>query len=203
VSIHPVSFEVDYVERRNRLTTFFRPLLAIPHFLVMTLYGLLVYLLVLIAWFVLVFTGRWPHALYDVTAGYLRWNARWNAYALLLTDAYPPFHGAEDPEYPARLRIGPPKPSYSRLKTLLRAVLAIPMLIAVYLFQLAVQIIAISSWFVIVITGRQPAGLHSVLRFAVSYSVRSFAYVMLVTEEWPSFTDGEHRQAPAPAVPAS
>jgi uncharacterized protein DUF4389 len=203
VSIHPVRFEVDYVERRSRLSTCFRLLLAIPHFIVLALYGLVAFVAVVVAWFVLVFTARWPHALYDVIAGYLRWNARLNAYTFLLTDPYPPFDGDEHPEYPARLAIGPPKPSYNRLKALFRIVLAIPMLVVVYVLQLVAEIVAIVSWFVIVITGRQPAGLQSALRFAVSFSVRSFAYVMLVTEEWPSFADDRPEQAPAPAVHAS
>jgi hypothetical protein len=197
VSDHPVRFEVDYDERRSRPSTFFRVLLAVPHAVVLALYGLMVFFVVVAGWFALLFTGRWPHALYDIVAGYLRWNARFNAYTFLLTDRYPPFNGGEDPDHPARLVIGPPKSSYSRAKALFRIVLAIPVLVASYLLGIVAELIAIVSWLVIVLTARQPAGLQSVLRFAVSFSVRSFAYLLLVTEDWPSFTDDD---APAPVV---
>src|SRR5206468_9921684 len=120
VSTYPVTFEVDYVEPRSRLTTLLRLLLAIPHFIVLSLYGIGAFVAVVIAWFALLFTGRWPQGLYDFSAGFLRYYTRVSGYTWLLVDPYPPFSGGEEPSYPVRLNIGPPLHEYNRLKVLLR-----------------------------------------------------------------------------------
>ena len=49
----------------------------------------------LIAWFAILFTGKYPRGMFDFVVGLFRWQMRVNAYLLLLTDAYPPFNGKE------------------------------------------------------------------------------------------------------------
>ena len=67
-------------------------LLAIPHLIILALLSIAVVAVTLIAWIVIVITGRHPMGLYGFTVGYLRWSARVYAYAFLLTtDRYPPF----------------------------------------------------------------------------------------------------------------
>ena len=66
---YPVTFKADYVEKRSRLTTFFRLLLAIPHLIVLYFYGLAAGVVVIVAWFALLFTGRYPQGMYDFVAG--------------------------------------------------------------------------------------------------------------------------------------
>jgi Domain of unknown function (DUF4389) len=186
-SSYPAKYEADYVERRSRLSTFFRWLLAIPHLLVLTVYGLLAYVAVIVAWFVLLFTARWPKALYDFVAGVLRYATRVYGYLHLATDAYPPFDLGEHDEYPIRLKLAPPQESYSRLKVLFRILLAIPVAIIAYALYLVANLGALISWFAIVITGKQPQSLQSMINLGVAYYVRSAAYFALVTEDWPPF----------------
>lgn len=76
---------------RDRLTVGFRLILAIPHLLAVWLLGVAWFLTTVVAWFAILFTGRYPPALYDFGVGVLRWNTRVEAYLLLLHDAYPPF----------------------------------------------------------------------------------------------------------------
>jgi len=76
---------------RNRVTTFFRPLLLIPHVVAIVFLGIAAAFVLLIAWFAVLITGRWPDGLRDFLLGYFRWATRLNGYALLLTDEYPPF----------------------------------------------------------------------------------------------------------------
>jgi len=84
--------EVDAaLEGRNRLTTFFRYLLLIPHILVLIVLGIGAAFVIMIAWFAVLFTAKWPEGLRSFLVGYLRWSIRVNGYALLLTDEYPPF----------------------------------------------------------------------------------------------------------------
>jgi len=76
---------------RNRLTVFFRLLLAIPHFLVLWLLSLVWAVTTAIAWIMILVTGRYPETLYGFGLGVLAWSTRVEAYVLLLRDEYPPF----------------------------------------------------------------------------------------------------------------
>jgi Domain of unknown function (DUF4389) len=73
---YPVTFEVDYLERRNRLTTFFRLLLTIPVAIVLYVFGIVAGIAIVIAWFAIVITGRYPKGLYDFVADFNRFVAR-------------------------------------------------------------------------------------------------------------------------------
>ena len=191
---YPVTFEADYVERRNRLTTFFRLILAIPLILVLYLYGIIATIAVIIAWFAIVITGGFPAGLYDFIAGYTRFLARYTAYAALLSDPYPPFGGADDPAYPVRMEFRR-LDSYSRLKTFFRLLLAIPIVIVRYVMGILLEIGAIAAWVVIVITGKMPRGLFDLMLLANSYTARSDAYVFLLSETYPPFQDEQTRAA--------
>jgi hypothetical protein len=204
---YPVTFEADYVEKRSRLTTFFRLILAIPHFIVLYLWSIAAYIVVILAWFAIVFTGRWPRGFYDFCAAYWRYSTAVVGYAALLTDEYPPF-GSDTDSYPVRLRIAPPKESYSRLKTFFRIILAIPVAIIAYAMEIVASVGAFLAWFAIVILGRQPKGLQDMTVLGVSYWQRANTYIYLLTEDWPPFTDdsGASRVEPAPsfgALPSS
>lgn len=84
---------VDFAptEKRNRLTIFFRVLLAIPQMIVLWFIGIAMYVVIVIAWFAVIILGRWPNGLRSFVLGALRWQTRYSAYVSLLTDAYPPF----------------------------------------------------------------------------------------------------------------
>jgi hypothetical protein len=192
---YPVTFEADYVERRNRLTTFFRLILAIPLLIWAYLYLIVTEVAILIAWFAIVITGRYPKGLYDFVAGYTRFVTRVTAYLVLLCDPYPPFWGNPDPSYPVRMEFAGPLERYSRLKTLFRIILMIPIVILRYVMALLVEIGALAAWFVIVITGKMPRGLFDLMVLGNSYTARSDAYIYLLTETYPPFQDEQTRAA--------
>jgi hypothetical protein len=186
---YPVTFEMDYVEGRNRLTTFFRWILAIPHFFFAAFYAIAFYVVYVIAWFALMFTARWPVSLYEFTGGFLRYMTRLSAYLYLGVDQYPPFSGAEDDSYPVRVHIAPPLDHYSRVKVFFRFIYAILAMVIRYALGIVISFVALLSWFVIVITGRQPAGLQGALNFALSYTTQADALIFLITETYPPFGD--------------
>jgi hypothetical protein len=194
---YPVSFEVDYVERRNRLTAFFRLILAIPLAIWLYLYGIVAYVAIVIAWFAIVITGRYPKALYDFVAGFTRTLALATAYAALLSDPYPPFAAGPDNAYPVRMQFAGPLESYSRLKTFFRVLLAIPIAILRYVMNILLEIGGVAAWIVIVITGKLPRGLFDLMVLANSYMARSDAYLFLLTETYPPFQDEQTRAAGA------
>jgi len=200
---YPVTFEADYVERRNRLTTFFRLILVIPLAIVLYLFGIIASIAILIAWLAIVITGRYPQGLYDFVASFNRFLARATGYAALLCDPYPPFGGSDAPDYPVRMHFAGPLESYSRLKTFFRLILAIPIIVLRYVMNLLLEVGAVAAWVVIVVTGKMPRGLFDVMVLANSYTARSDAYVFLLTETYPPFQDEHTRAAgtPGPSFP--
>jgi Domain of unknown function (DUF4389) len=183
-----VSFHAEYVERRSRLTTFFRALLAIPHAIVLYVWGIVAAIAIVIAWFALVLTARYPRGLFDFVAGFVRFSTAFYGYLYLLTDRFPPFSG-ETSGYPVRLEIEAPQERYDRLKVLFRIVLAIPVFIVLYVMQIIAELGALLAWFAIVIVGRQPKGLQDMTVLGVSYQQRATAYLALLSDRWPAFTD--------------
>jgi hypothetical protein len=191
--MYPIRYEADYVEEQGRWRTFFRLILAIPWYLLGSVYVTAAFIVSFMAWFALLFTGRWPEGLYNFNVGVLRFLARANAFFYLQTQEYPPFAFEEAPEYPVRLEADPPLESYSRAKVFFRLIVGIPVFFMVYLFSSLIQLLSVIAWFHIVFTNRTAAGTHNALTYGLAYYIRSTAYFLLVTETFPPISD----QAPA------
>jgi Domain of unknown function (DUF4389) len=90
-----VSLDYDYPDAArdlNRWLPVVKIFLAIPHFIVVALLDLAAVVVVIVAWFAILFTGRYPKGIFDFVEGVIRWNNRVIGYAVtLVTDRYPPF----------------------------------------------------------------------------------------------------------------
>ena len=89
-----VHLELDYPDARqlNRWLPLVKWLLALPHYIVLLVLAVFALVAVVVAWFAILITGRYPRGLFDFVVGVGRWALRVDAYALLLiTDRYPPF----------------------------------------------------------------------------------------------------------------
>jgi len=91
-SVHLDYSYPDVARDLNRWLPLVKWFLAIPHYIVLAFLWIGVVVTVIVAWFAILFTGRYPHGIFDFVAGVLRWQNRVMAYAfVLVTDAYPPF----------------------------------------------------------------------------------------------------------------
>jgi Domain of unknown function (DUF4389) len=181
---HPIGLIVADDLQRNRLTVFFRLLLAIPHIVVVALWGLGAFLAVIVAWFAGVFTGRVPDGLHNFLAAFLRYSTRVSAYVFLLADPWPPFSGQQG-GYAIDVRTDPPQ-EQSRLTIGFRVILAIPALILSQVFRYVNQIVAFLGWFYALATGRMNEGMRNSSAWLLRYEVQTYAYVMLLTQRYPS-----------------
>ena len=90
-----VRLDIAYPDAKNDLNRWLplvKWLLAIPHYIVLAFLYIAAVVVVIIAWFAILFTGRYPQGMFDFVVGVLRWSLRVGAYAfLLVTDRYPPF----------------------------------------------------------------------------------------------------------------
>jgi len=82
----------DVPRELNRFLPLVKWLLAIPHYIVLAFLWIAVFFVVIVAWFAILFTGRYPRGIFDFVEGVVRWGQRVVAYAFtLVTDRYPPF----------------------------------------------------------------------------------------------------------------
>jgi len=90
-----VHLDIPYPDARNELNRWLplvKWLLAIPHLVVLLFLNIAAIVVAIIAWFAILFTGRYPQGLFDFVVGVMRWNLRVTAYGFMLTtDRYPPF----------------------------------------------------------------------------------------------------------------
>jgi hypothetical protein len=185
---HPIRLIVNDDLERNRLTVFFRLILAIPHLLWLTLWGVIAFLAWIVNWFATLIMGRSPDGLHVFLATYLRYATHVRAYLLLVADPFPGFTGKLG-TYPIDLEVDPPEPQ-SRVTVFFRLILAIPALLISNILSQLNDLLAIFSWFVALVMGRVPEGIRNFAALAIRIESQTYGYVMLLTQRYPSFNVG-------------
>ena len=185
---HPIGLIVDDDLRRNRLTVFFRLLLAIPQLIWLYFFGIVAAFALLFAWIVAVFTGRVPDSLHNLLARYQRLTTHVAAYTLLIANPWPPFGGSPG-TYPIDLRVDEAAPQ-SRLTVFFRGLLAIPALVLAYVFRLVNTLIAVLGWFYSLIFGRMHEGMRDLSAWMLQFEMQTYCYLFLLTGRYPSFAGG-------------
>jgi hypothetical protein len=204
---YPVSVSVEpSFANRNRLTTAFRLILAIPHLILVGglgfgfatqgdsrttvgsetgLLGAVAIFLSIVSWFTIVFAGTHIAGIREFTSFYLRWRVRALAYFLLLEDAYPPFG---DAPYPASIQLVDSAAPRDRLTVAFRLILAIPHFVVLFFVLLAWCVTTIAAWFAILFTGNYPRALYDFGVGALRWRMRVESYVLLMVDEYPPFS---------------
>jgi hypothetical protein len=197
-------------------------LLAIPHFVILFFLWIALLATSLVAWFAILFTGRYPRSLFDFNVGVLRWTWRvgFYSYSALGTDRYPPFTLEDVPDYPARLEVRYPQ-EFSRGLALVKWwLLAIPhyLIVAVFLdtswtvwgtdgpwqavsFGGLITLMVLIAAVVLLFTARYPKPIYDFVLGMNRWVFRVAAYALLMTDRYPPFRlDMGGQEPPAEAL---
>ena len=197
---HPVRLQVADDRERNRLTVFFRLLLAIPYVVWWSLWSIAAFFAAIAGWFATLITGRLPDPLHRFLGAFLRYGTHVNSFILLLGGPFPGFTGRPG-SYPVELEIDEPQPQH-RAKTAFRVILAIPAFAAAGGFGAVAGVAAVGAWFSVLATGRVPEGLYGLLGWAVRYQAQAHGYFLLLTDRYP-YTGPDGRGRPVAEPPAA
>jgi Domain of unknown function (DUF4389) len=183
-----IGYDVTYQEERNRLTTAFRFILAIPHLIVAYVWRELAQIVGVIQWFIIVFTGKRNEGLWNLQQSWLGYHSRVLGYVSLLYDPYPAF-GTDPGNAPVRTEISYEE-SANRLTSGLRFLWIIPAVIVAIFVGIASAVVTLISWFAILFTGKQPRGMWEFVLKAVRYTLQLETYALLMTDTYPKFGEG-------------
>jgi Domain of unknown function (DUF4389) len=196
---HPVRLHTGDDRSRNRVTVFFRLLLAIPHLVWLMLWSFAAFFVAIAGWFAALATGRLPDPLHGFLTALVRYGTHVASYLYILGDPFPGFLGRRG-SYPVDLEIAEPQPQH-RAKTAFRIILAFPAWLVAGGFGTVALVAAVGAWFCALFTGRVPDGLHGLLGWALRYEAQLYSYLLLLTERYPyTGPDGRGRPAPEPVA---
>lgn len=204
-AVPPIRLVVSDDLRRDRLTVFFRPLLALPHLTWLALWAFAATFVAFLFWIVVLIDREAPEGLCRFLSAFLRYSLHVSAYVLLATNAFPGFLGR--PGYPIDVEIDPPE-LQSRWSVGFRFVLVVPAILLgaalgnwwtwtaagvgyFVVITLAfgggvATLTAVLAWFAALVTGRAPRGLRDLTAYALGHGVWTGGYAMLLTGRYPS-----------------
>jgi hypothetical protein len=187
-----IAHQPSYSRGQLLLRSFFGWLyIAIPHFFVLAFMGIAAAILHFIAWWIVLFTGKYPKNFFEFQLSLMRWGTRLNARLWNLTDGYPAF-GTSAVDNQIVLDIAYPE-KLSRGLLLVRLFLAgfyvgIPHGFCLIFRMIACYFIMFIAWWAVLITGKYPAGMHSFVVGTLRWMMRVTAYLYFMTDEYPPFS---------------
>jgi hypothetical protein len=184
--MYPVVLHMTRQERCSRLLVLLRPLFLLPHVAWALFYHVLVAVVLLLSGPAILFFGRHPEVLWDILEGYLRYMVKVNAFALLLSDTYPPFVGGSDSPYPVRVHSSYPA-RMSRLVMVLRPVLALPHLFVLSGYALYILLLLHLAVLISLVRGCLPRWLWKRMSGFLLYTTRVASFCLLLVDEYPPF----------------
>lgn len=196
---YPVSVQGELDPSLSRWLWLVKWILAIPHFIVLAVLGVIMIILTVIAFFAILFTGRYPRGIFDFNLGVLRWSWRVSYYCsnVLGTDRYPPF-SLKPVNYPATIEVEYPERLSKGLVLVKWWLLAIPHYLVVSILQNGSGprtgglnfILVLIAAIVLLFTGRYPRDIFELVLGINRWSYRVAAYALLMRDEYPPFRLG-------------
>jgi uncharacterized protein DUF4389 len=193
-SRYPLRLTGELSPRLSRGLWLVKWLLAIPHFIVLFFLWVAFVVVSVIAFFAILFTGRYPRGLFEFNVGVLRWSWRvgFYSYSALGTDQYPPFTLKDIPDYPARLDVDYPE---SLSRGLVVAVFAGGGWAAwtgignqwMWSSGGLIGVLVLFAGVVLLFTGSYPKSLYDFVLGMNRWVFRVAAYAALMTDAYPPF----------------
>ncbi|MFJ8209177.1 DUF4389 domain-containing protein [Streptomyces sp. NPDC096033] len=198
---HLPELDVPPPGRQRRWTVLLRFLLLLPQFIVVAILGIAAFFVTVVGWFAALFTGRLPAGIAEFLGGYLAYETRVTASAMLLVDHYPPF-SFDAQGHPVRIELRPGE--LNRLAVLFRLVLMIPAAILAGIVQYGLGAVCWVFWLITLALGRMPRPVFDAVAAVVRFRMRFQAYLMMLTSAYPKrlFGDGPPEGQPLPPAPA-
>ena len=185
MSEYPVAFDVAYPESPNRWLILVRWLLALPHFVVLSLLGILASVVWVVSFFTILIARSYPDALYRFMVGVGRWSVNVTAYVLFL-DRYPPFSMEEGAYEGVTFTVE--RPDFNRWLVLVKWLLVIPHAIVLGLLAFIAQVAVVPLALGVLVLGRYPRPLFDFLVGVGRWNARSNAYILFLVDRYPPFS---------------
>jgi hypothetical protein len=228
VPSYPARLEGHLDPNVSRWKWLIKWILVIPHALVLAFLWMATLVLTVIAGFAILFTGRYPRAIFDFNVGVMRWSWRVSFYAFdaFGTDRYPPFSLRSDRTYPADFTVDYPQRLSRGLVLVKWWLLAIPHYIVVALLVGGwgggwtggwpilggaglISLLAVVGVILLLVTGRYPKSVFDLVMGFNRWTFRVLAYAALMRDEYPPFrldsggTDPGGAAVVAPVAPVN
>jgi hypothetical protein len=206
---YPVRVEASLDDGLSRWLWLVKWLLAIPHFVILIFLAIAFFLVSVVAFFAILFTGRYPRGMFDFNVGVLRWwwRVSYYTYGALGTDRYPPFTLQDVPDYPARLDVAYPETLSRGLVLVKWWLLAIPHYLVVAIFAGSgayagqhsdrwmetsgspglIFLLVVFAAVALLFTRRYPRGIFDFVLGMNRWSFRVAGYAALMTDSYPPF----------------
>jgi hypothetical protein len=219
-SVYPVRIRGDLDPALSRWQWLVKWILAIPHYIVLIFLHVAYFVVTVIAFFAIAFTGKYPRGLFDFNVGVLRWRWRVAFYALyaLGTDKYPPFSLQPNPDYPADLEVDYPERLHRGLVLIKWWLLAIPHYLVLIVFFVGgtrlirrhghwvgfihpslIGVLLLIALIALLFTAHYPTGLYDFVIGINRWAIRVRAYASLMRDEYPPLRLDMGPREPVPA----
>lgn len=185
MSEYPVAFDVAYPESPNRWLILVRWLLALPHYVVLSLLGILASVVWVVSFFTILIARSYPDSLYRFMVGVSRWSVNVTAYVLFL-DRYPPF-SMEEGAYEG-VTFSVERPDFNRWLVLVKWLLVIPHAIVLGLLVVVAKVAVVPLVLGVLVLGQYPRPLFDFLVGVGRWNARVSAYMTFLVDRYPPFS---------------
>ena len=188
---YPLHLDLDAPDKIARWRPFVHFLMAIPQFIILYALQALAGAITFIAFFIILFTKKYPEGMFRIVAMYMRYNWRVVSFMLYLREPYPPFEFStelQDPGTdPAKLSVEYPT-ELSRWLPLVKWFLLIPHAFALMFLMVGGFVVWFLSFFAVLFTGKYPVGMRNYMVGVSRWMSRVTAYAYLMTDQYPPFS---------------